>query len=676
MKLLQPITVGPLTLKNRIMFPPLSTGYEEKDGSIGEQSRAFYTRLAEGGVGYIVLGDVSPVKTISPTPKLFDDSQIPSFAALADSLHQYGAKLGLQIFHPEYDCVKVAELVGATFALLGQAKALAAQGKATEAKAAQEAGEAKRKEAYGFLHTSMMTFANTADQAALDGIREAMVATAIRAQKAGVDAIEIHGDRIVGSLCSVRLNKRTDKYGGSFENRIRYALEVTRSIIEAVPGMMIEYKLPVIMEDPKGAPIGKGGLFIDEAVQLAVELQKIGVHAIHVGQANHTGNNNDTIPSMGSRDYVFMLEAAKKVKAAVSIPVSSVGRIISANNGETLLENGTLDIIAYGRSLLCDPDIPHKLETGEPIRECMSCNKGCTDAIAGKGTFRFVSCVLNPENGFEATKRIKKAAVSRNVAVVGGGISGLEAARVAALAGHKVTLFEASYRLGGQINIASVPPRKEEMVRSLAYYEKILPSLGIDVRMGHLFTKEDAKGFDHIILATGAEPLVPNIPGIHEVNVASAWDVLAGKALPFGRVVVLGGGLVGAETAEYLAHKGLHVSIVEMTGTIAAQESPTILPIMMGDFAEHGVELLTNRKAKSIGLHEVVVDVLDEKGNPVKEESIPCDYVVNALASKKRLIDLEGVEASIHYCGDCEGERPSNVDHALFSAYDVANSLN
>ncbi|MDY6093497.1 MAG: FAD-dependent oxidoreductase [Candidatus Enteromonas sp.] len=675
MKLLEPIQVGPLTLKNRIMFPPLSTGYEEKDGSIGEQSRAFYTRLAKGGVGYIVLGDVSPVPTVSPTPKLYQDSQIPSFARLADSLHEHGAKLGIQIFHPEYDSAMVAQLVGETFALLGKSKALLAQGKEEEAKAIQAEGEAKRKEAFAFLHHSMMHFANSADKAALEQIKEAMVQTAIRAQKAGVDAIEIHGDRIVGSLCSIRLNRRNDEYGGSFENRIRYALEVTKAIIAAVPGMMIEYKLPVITLDKEGAPVGKGGLFLEEAVELARRLQELGVHAIHVGQANHTGNNNDTIPSMGSRDYAFMLQATKKVKEAVNIPVSAVGRIISSQNGEMLLQSGVADIIAYGRSLLCDPDIPVKLASGEPIRECMSCNKGCTDAIAGKGTFRFVSCVLNPENGFEATKSIIKTAHPKKVGIVGGGIAGLEAARVAALKGHHVDLFESTYSLGGQIRIASVPPRKEEMVRSIAYYEKILPRLGVRIHMGHAFNKEDAKGFDHLILATGAKPLVPNIPGIRGINVASAWDVLSGKALPFGGVLVLGGGLVGAETAEYLACKGLSVGIVEMTPNVAAQESPTILPIMMKDFADHGVDLYTSCKVKEIREKDVLVDVLDAQKNPVEEKSLPCDFVVNALASVKNPIDLSGLDIPVSLCGDVAGDAPSNIDHALLTAYDCANAI-
>ena len=225
-KLLQPITVGPLELKNRIMFPPLTTGYEERDGSIGERSLAFYERLARGGVSYIVIGDVAPVMTASPTPKLATDAQIPTFKALADAVHKHGAKVALQLFHPEYDVPGVGRMVmGSMAAAKAAQEAKAAGDEETFAAKMAESNEI-RNQAYAKLHHDMQHFVNEASVEQLTQIKEAIAASAARAQQAGIDAIEVHGDRLVGSLCSAILNQRTDEYGGSLENRARLLLMI------------------------------------------------------------------------------------------------------------------------------------------------------------------------------------------------------------------------------------------------------------------------------------------------------------------------------------------------------------------------------------------------------------------------------------------------------------------
>ena len=490
-KLLQPITVGPLELKNRIMFPPLTTGYEERDGSIGERSLAFYERLARGGVSYIVIGDVAPVMTASPTPKLATDAQIPTFKALADAVHKHGAKVALQLFHPEYDVPGVGRMVmGSMAAAKAAQEAKAAGDEETFAAKMAESNEI-RNQAYAKLHHDMQHFVNEASVEQLTQIKEAIAASAARAQQAGIDAIEVHGDRLVGSLCSAILNQRTDEYGGSFENRVRYALEVVAAIKEAAPQLMVEYKLPVIMENPDGTPRGKGGLQPDEACEFAKLLEGAGIDMIQVAQANHTGNMGDTIPPMGAMPYNWTLPVAERVKALVSVPVATVGRVVSVEAGEKILEDGSADIIAYGRSLMCDPDIALKAATGEPIRECLNCNKGCVDAIQNR---KYISCVLNAENGDEATIAIKPGEGDKKIAVVGGGIAGLEAARVAAKRGYDVTIYEASDHLGGQIVLAAAPPRKDEIMRSVEYYEKILPSLGVKVELNHAATAEDLNG--------------------------------------------------------------------------------------------------------------------------------------------------------------------------------------
>ena len=355
--LLEPLEINHMTLKNRIIFPPMTTGYEARDGSITEQSINFYKRVAEGGASYIVLGDVTPVHTISPTPKLVNDDQIPSFKALADALHEFDCKLGLQVFHPEYDTVAVAELF---------------------AKGDMAGARAK-------LHHDMQHYINEVTGERLQEILGHITALARRATQAGADAIEVHGDRLVGSLCSPLINQRTDEYGGSFENRTRFARAVVRAIREGSPDICIDYKLPIITENPQ---LGRGGLFIDEAAELAKLLEADGVDTFHVGQANHTGNLNDTIPAMGTRPECFMAPYARRVKEAVSVPVSTVGRIMTPEDGTRLIEEGVCDFIGLGRPILCDPDYANKVAADQVdlIRPCIMCNHGCTDTVEATET--------------------------------------------------------------------------------------------------------------------------------------------------------------------------------------------------------------------------------------------------------------------------------------------------
>ena len=664
-KLLEPIKVGNLTFKNRIMFPPLTTGYEERDGSIGPRSLAFYKRLAMGGVSYIVIGDVAPVRTASPTPKLYDDSQIEMYKKLADTLHEYDCKVALQLFHPEYDVPGVGKMI---------MQAGMARGAAAKAKEAGDEEEAAKqmaicdeltKGAYAKLHHDMQHFVSEATIEQLTEIKNSIAECAKKAQKAGIDAIEIHGDRLVGSLCSTVLNHREDQYGGSLENRTRYALEVLQAIKEAAPGMMVEYKLPIITVNPDGSLRGKGGLLVDEAVEFAKMLDAAGIDMIQVAQANHTGNMGDTIPPMGAVPYNWTLDACEKVKAVVFCPVATVGRVVSVEAGLKILEDGSADIIGYGRSLLTDPDIANKVEKGECIRECLNCNKGCVDAIQGR---RYLSCVLNAENGDEDTIFLKPVAEAKKVVVVGGGLAGLEAARVAAKRGHTVTLFEKTDRLGGQINIACVPPRKDEILRSVKYYENVLPTM-VDIKMNHEPSFDELNAFDHVILAIGAHNMDLPMPVVNS-NVVSSWDVLNGLDVT-GKVVVLGGGLVGAETAEYLANKGLDVTIVEMMDKIAAQESETVLPLMQEDFAKHDVKQLVNTRVSEIKNNVIYATNTTDNTNV----ELNADVIVNALGSKKNLFDDSKLTVPYTYVGDCSGERTADIASAIRTGYKAANEI-
>ena len=523
-----------------------------------------------------------------------------------------------------------------------------------------------RQEAYAKLHHDMQHFVTEATVEQLNEIKEAIAAGAARAEKAGIDAIEVHGDRLVGSLCSAALNHRTDEYGGSFENRVRYALEVVAAIKQAAPTLMVEYKLPVITQNADGTPRGKGGLVADEACELAVLLEKAGIDMIQVAQANHTGNMGDTIPPMGLMPYNWTLPVAERVKGLVSVPVATVGRVVSVEAGEKILEDGSADIVAYGRSLMCDPDIALKAATGESIRECLNCNKGCVDAIQNR---RYISCVLNAENGDEATVSIKPGEGKKRVAVVGGGIAGLEAARVAAKRGYDVTLFEASDHLGGQIILAAAPPRKSEIMRSVEYYEKVFPGLGVSVELNHAASADELNAFDAAVVAVGAHDFRIPVPGADSDKVVSSWDVLSGKAEVSGRVAVIGGGLVGTETAEFLLERGCKVSVVEMLDKIAAGESDTILPLIMADFEENGVDQHVNTRLSAV-TDEGIEAVCGEE--TVK---IACDYVVMAVGSKANPFDVSGVTVPVTFVGDCSGERTADIASAIRTAYNAANSL-
>ena len=637
--ILQPIEVGGQTFKNRIMFPPLTTGYE-KNGMVSEQDMGFYTRLAKGGVGYIVLGDVAPINSFSPTPKLFDDSQIPAFKALADSVHAYGTKLGVQLFHPEYD-------VDAINSLFMQKKF----------------DEMRQR-----LHHDMMFFTDEVSEEMLMAIIDKMCACAVRAQKAGVDVIQIHGDRLNGCLCSTRMNHRTDKFGGSLENRVRFARMLTRAIRKAVPDMVIDYKLSIVTPQR-----GKGGIDEADAVQFAQWLVEDGVDMFHVAQANHTGNMADTIPPMGVQPYGFFVKIAGDIKKAVNVPVSAVGRIVDAEMAARVIESGMADMVAMGRPLLADPDWGTKIAAGKAcdIRRCISCNKGCTDAIQNR---QFLSCVLNAENGYENTRSIQPAAQKKKIAVLGGGPAGLEAARVAALRGHDVTLFEKTTTLGGQLNIACVPPRKEEMRRAAQDLIHAVCNAGVHLCMGQTRTAEQLKdaGFEAVINAVGAHSAAPRIPGIDSVNVADAWKVLAGEQQVYGTVAVIGGGMVGCETAEYLAARGCKVSVIEMMDKIAAGESSTILPTLLENYKTYGVEQYPSHKVKEFRMDAVVCENKDGA-----EVTIPCDYIVLAMGARSNEFDaaaLEDASIPVYSIGDAAG-KAADISNAIRTGYDTACQL-
>ena len=354
--LFSPIKVGTTEVKNRVFMPPVSTNLADH-GYVTDDLVDHYRARAKGGVGLIIteVVTVEPTYTYLPGDMCcYDDTFIPGWEKLAAAVHEYGCKIMPQLFHPAYMAFNIPgtpRLIAPSFVGPSYAR------------------EAPRPITVDEIHELTHQFGDAA----------------VRMQKAGVDGVEVHAAHahgMLGGFLTPLYNKRTDEYGGSFENRVRYALEVVAAIKEAAPQLMVEYKLPVIMENPDGTPRGKGGLQPDEACEFAKLLEGAGIDMIQVAQANHTGNMGDTIPPMGAMPYNWTLPVAERVKALVSVPVATVGRVVSVEAGEKILEDGAADIIAYGRSLMCDPDIALKAATGEPIRECLNCNKTASTSRA------------------------------------------------------------------------------------------------------------------------------------------------------------------------------------------------------------------------------------------------------------------------------------------------------
>ena len=273
----------------------------------------------------------------------------------------------------------------------------------------------------------------------------------------------------------------------------------------------------------------------------------------------------------------------------------------------------------------------------------------------------------------ELLSRYNISVNGKHVVIVGAGIAGLEAARVAAIRGHEVDVYEKENRIGGQIHLAAVPPRKDEIMRSVKYYEKILVDKGVNIHLNTECTKEIMNAADTVIVAVGAHDIVLPIKGADSANVVSSWDVLSGKAEVSGHCAVIGGGLVGTETAEYVLGKGCAVSIVEMMDKIANGESSTILPIIMTNFVKHGVKQYVNTKVNSIendGKTILATDMKEEK-----DITIDCDTIIMAVGSKKNVLDVDGVTVPVYYVGDCSGERTASIAEAIRTGYKVANEI-
>lgn len=642
-KLFTPIQIGKMVVRNRIVMPPMHMGYGAMDGTVTEKYRDYYGARARGGTGLIITEAcaVHPERKYGLLPLgLFDDSLIPSWRKLADTVHEHGAKLAAQLMDPGPEAMKIltgVDPVGPSpIAGRSHFRAIPRELSCSEIEAVvEDFGHAVR-----------------------------------RAKEAGLDAVEIHaahGYALVGSFMSPFFNKRTDAYGGSLERRAKILLDIIQSARDkAGPDFPLIVRIA-------GDERRTGGRTLQESQFIARIMEDAGVDAIEV--------SGGTIPTVfwavvapSGTPLALNADFALGIKQVVDIPVICVGRINTPRVAEFVIEAGKTDMVSMGRALHADPDMPNKAAAGEldDIAPCIACNIGCIGTVT-KG--QHATCIVNPAAGREREMALVPAPRPKRILVAGGGAAGLEAARVAALRGHQVTLWEKNNKLGGQINIASVPPFMQEISQLIQYLAVQAEKAEVQVELGKEVTPEivDELAPDVLIVATGAEPLIPEaLKGVHRDNVVTAWDVLAGhEAALAGRVVVVGGGLVGCETADFLAQTTdnlgvapTHVTILEMQDRLALDGNSEARHLLMDRLAEKRVDIRLNSRADEIVEGGVL---FTEDGQEVSIQG--AEYVILATGAKSHNTLSEAVKdkvAEVYVIGDARN--PANALQATADA--------
>jgi len=635
-KLFEPIQLGKMEVKNRIVMAPMATPLWSGDGTASERLRDFCKARADAGVGLVIVG----ATLVSPglLQRIDDDKFIPGFRQLVASLHDAGAKAALQLYH-----------MGAVEAMYSPEKG--DQSIAPSGLPAYPGGP----------NCKEMTTAEIHD------VVDAFALAGKRAKQAGFDAVELHAAHgyLIAQFISPLFNKRTDEYGGDVTRRCRFVLEIVKGI-KAECG----HDYPVIVR-VSGEEYEEGGIKIGDTKLLARLLEEAGAAAVHVSH----GTQVSPVPlSLAPACYPegVLVYLAEQVKSAVNIPVIAVGKIKSPHFAEKVLQDGKADLIALGRALIADPEWLKKAEAGAlaDIRPCIGCNycmQGMIDEPMG------VKCTVNAAVGREEEYRIRKAEQRKKVIVVGGGPAGMEASRVAALRGHEVMLYEKQGELGGQLLLARIPPYKGDMEELRKYLVNQLGRLGIDMRLGEEFRVEELDRIrpDVVILATGVIPFVPQIPGIDGENVLTAEEVLSGREVG-ERVVVIGGELVGCETAEYLADKGKKVTIMRRGKEMATSIEPMARPLLLGRLNEKGVEMVVGVRAyEQITERELVF--INEHGLKESREFDTLVLACGALADDKLLQELNAKVTEIRMVGDCV--KPRNLSSAIREGAAVARQI-
>ncbi len=583
-KLFAPLIIGPLKIKNRIALAPMGTGLANMDDTLSDRLISFYTRIAQGGAGLVITGVAAVSRDGAVGPgmnSLYDDRYMPRFRMLAASVHAAGAKLAVHLMHAGMEAfpfyMKRKRLVSPSGGVFGPNQ--------------------MRFQGMDLNKTSMPSAVMSKEDISLTG--DAFATAARRAQLAGADAVELNGAQgfLLQQFYSPTFNKRTDEYGGTFANRMRFPLEVVDKVRRAVgPEFPLIFRM-VVTEGPGG------GIDVSDAIDIAQTLERSGVDALHLTAGRGISPAVWTLMMPIAEDGPAPISnQIGMVKDNVGIPVIGVQRILDPSTASSIIESGQADMVALGRALIADPDWPRKTASGceEDIRKCIGCLQGCIGTQISAG---FANCLQNPEAGKENQMRLQKAEKKKNVLVVGSGPAGLESALIAGRRGHDVLLCEKDSQLGGQWSLASVPPGKQDFSWVIEWRINQLEKLpNVTVQTDCEVTPElvNALSPEVAVLATGSVPAIPDIPGVDYPQVLTAHAVLAGTRETGARVAVIGGGATGCETANYLGAQGKKVTLVESLPDVGSGEEPARKVWLLRSLAGYGVEILTHCSVREI----------------------------------------------------------------------------
>ena len=643
-KLFEPAAIGTMKLKNRIVMSPMGTNMAD-GGYVNRKILDHYEARARAGVGLIIVEvtgvDAPAGKNTANMLMMDNDRYISGMAELVKTIHKHSAKAVLQISHTGRGArqkITGVQPVAPSPIPMPFSSAIGYGGDMPRELTVAEINVIERKYAYA----------------------------AGRAKTAGFDGVMLHGTGyyLIAQFVSSTANVRQDEYGGDLSKRARFPLEVIEAVKENVGSdFPLLYKMSAL-EMGAGA-----GLTLDEGRQLAVILQDAGVHALELAGMIWGIELNMEPPPGEPKNMGLMLSPF--IKSVVTIPVIAEGRI-APEEGDKAIAEGKTDFIGIGRGLLADPRLPEKAFAGrfEDIRPCIGCGR-CTDNQLMKGIG--VMCSVNPAVGHETGKyRIYKAKKVKKVAVIGGGPAGMEAARVASLRGHRVTLYEKEAKLGGQLNQAVVPPHKSNLAAYLEYLKGQMTQQNVNVRTGTKATADTIKKTkpDTVVIATGVSVAKPDIPGADKPFVLSARSVLDGKETGV-KVAVIGGGLVGCETAEHLQKQGKQVTVIEMLDDIAGKMVYAQKTILEARLKAAGVTILTGAKCKEIT--DAGVTVRTKSGEKLHIEAGSVVIAVGDRTNNALEHELKGVVHELHMVGDCV--IPEGIAEAVVAGYQAALSI-
>lgn len=631
-KLFSPIKIGKMEVKNRIAMAPMTTNWAPSDGTVPDRMIEYLEARAKGGVGLIIFETVTVDERfpyIMHSVGLWDDKLIPSFKKFVDAMHAHGAKVAPQISHPgpeSFSFMKGIQPLGPSPALNKLT------GQVCRELAVEEIGPIV--EQYG--------------------------EAARRAREAGCDAMELHAAHsymLAGSFLSPLRNMRMDDYGGTVDGRLRFLLEVLESVKTRAG-----HDFPVILRI-SGDEYLAGGRDLGETLYMAPRLVEAGVDAFEISGGVQPELTWRIIPPMGSTRGLNV-SAAAAIKQVVDVPVMVVGRINNPRLAEDVLQKGYADMTVMGRALLADPELPNKAAQGrfDDIAPCTGCSLGC---VGEQMKMQSMTCSINPTLGREKEMAIVPTDTPKKVLVVGGGPGGMEAARVAAIRGHDVTLCEKEDRLGGQLNVAAMAPMKHEIVLWIQYLAGQVKKAGARVELNTAVTPEsiEERKPDVVILATGSECCVPSIPGTDKAKVVRSCDIFQRKVAPVrANVLVVGGGSLGCEVADALAGFGDNpfdvdnrVTIVEMLPAVAEDEAPGARMLLRQRLRDKGVTLITGATVEEITDDGAVIEK-----NGEEQTLSGMDHIVLACGARavENLSDkVRDTVPEVHIIGDAKQPR-------------------